>query len=447
MRSLLLSLLLAAPASAQIRAVEPVVSLAPAPSAVALFPTALTPTLSLPLAASKADLTPSVVPSPLLPARTAVVLRDDADRLYVSLADIHSRAKNGESEKSLEDLKRRFLADFDGALKGLDVAVVGDALNGKVKELRAARAKAEKSLLKAAPEDRAAASKAYSDVSGALAAHQLMLARGLLTTKTKLGPKAVKRNAALWALVGAHNSAAAAAAEAAYVEALARGEDAYGDGSPYLYWSRWRNVRTELEQAARDARNGREAKASKTLEELSAVLKGTGDASDAEAAAALEALVGSPNSEGILAAVALVKHPSLKTRGPVSYSDMSATVRAQVHALESGRADYLETAANEAALRRAAALLSSPRPSGADTLLASKLAASAHEWAARGRVEQKKIAARNLDAASLALARGDLTLAAKHLEFAADALSERREELLRIAASVRRRLLKRTTGV
>ena len=435
----LLALLLAVPAFAQVRVVElaaPPVALsagaafAPAPS-VALQ--------GMPLLAA-----PSLPQAPLLatvPSRTAVILRDDADRLYASLASIHSQAKAGVPEKALADLKKAFAGDFDGVAAGLGVPETGAELRARVKVLRAARSKAQKTLEKAPSERRAEASQAFSAVSGELAAAQLKAARELLTTKSPVGPKAFKRNAALWSLVGAHNSAADAAAEAAYVEALRRGEEAFGDGRPYLYWSRWRNLESELEDAARDARNRREAKASETLEDLAAVLRGTGDAADAAAAAALETAAASPSSAAILAALPLIKHPSIKTRGPVAYADMDAKTRAQVHALESARADWLETAAAETALRRAAALLSSPRPSPADKRLAATLAASAHGWAARGRVDAKKLAASNLDAASLALVRGDLALAARHLSWAADALEARRAELVRIALSVRRRLL------
>jgi hypothetical protein len=127
---------------------------------------------------------------------------------------------------------------------------------------------------------------------------------------------------------------------------------------------------------------------------------------------------------------------------PVSYEDMGAALRAQVHALESGRADYLETAAREAGLRRAQALLGSPRPSAEERAEARRLLEAARDWAARGRVEAKRLVASNAAPALDALERGDDGLAARHAGWAADALAERRDELLRIGLSLRRRLLR-----
>ena len=66
---------------------------------------------------------------------------------------------------------------------------------------------------------------------------------------------------------------------------------------------------------------------------------------------------------------------------------------------------------------------------------------AAAEWAGRGRVEAKCLAARNLEGAVAALDRGDLKLAALHATWTVATLSERRAELSRIALSVRRRLL------
>ncbi|UPT74851.1 MAG: hypothetical protein M0D55_03810 [Elusimicrobiota bacterium] len=324
----------------------------------------------------------------------------------------------------------------------LAVEESGAELRASIKALRAGRAKAEKALLKAPAPARAAASKELVEVSGALAARQLKAARELLAADSPVGPRAFKRNAAMWSLVGAHNSAAAAAVEAAYLRALAEAEPAYGDGRPYVWSNRWRNIRTELETAARDARNGREAKAARDLAELAGVLRATGDARDAADAAALDALTAAPESSAILVAAARVAHPSIKVRTPVAYADMAASLRSLVHALESGREDYLATAGFEADLRRAAVLVSSPRPSAADLALAAGLLEGATAWAGRGRVDAKRAAQVNLAAASAALARGDRTLAARHLVWAADGLEARRGELRSIGLSLRNRLLR-----
>lgn len=449
----LLSLFLVLPAAAQVRVI-------PGLTAISAPTVAVRPAFETPASLQSAPLLPSLNPSLLAPstpdkpvvapvpaatpvaARTAAVLRDDADRLYAGLAAIHSRVKAGEKEKDLTDLKRAFLGDFDGVAAGLGVAESGDELRAKIKELRASRTQAEKALEKAPAFAREDASRRLAAVSGELGVYQLKAAHELLGAKSPVGPKALKRNAALWSLVGAHNSAAAAQTEAAYLQARALGDDAFGDGRPYLYWNRWRNFATELQDAARDARNGRPTQAAESLRDAASVLRGTMDAADAEAAAELERLATAPDSDAILAARSLIRHPSIKSRTPIAYSDLSASLRSMVHTLESGREDYLDILAAETNLRRAADLIASPRPAPADLKLAARLAAAVDAWAKRGRVDAKRSAALNLDSASLALTRGDLILAARHVGWAADALEERREAVRRIGLSVRGRLLR-----
>ena len=97
----LLALFLAFPAAAQVRVVPtlqgsaaPAVTLfsAPAisaPSFASPLAPALTPSLLSAPAAPQAPV--AAVPVAALPARTVLGLRDDADRLYAALANIHSR--------------------------------------------------------------------------------------------------------------------------------------------------------------------------------------------------------------------------------------------------------------------------------------------------------------------------------------------------------------------
>jgi hypothetical protein len=439
----LLALFLAFPAAAQVRVVPalqgsaaPAVSLlsAPAisaPSIAAPLAPALSPSL---LSAPAAPQAPAAVVPAALPARTVLGLRDDADRLYAALADIHSREKANETPAALNALKRALLLDFDGVIAGLPAVELpeGQSPRARVKALRRERAKAE----------RAGEPLRLAAVSGELAALQLRVAREMISEESPLAPKAFKRNAALWSLVGAHNSAAVSAAEAVRLEALARGEEVFGDGRPYVVWNRWSNIHAELEQAALHARNGRPAEARKILRAAADTLRRAGrDASDLKAAASFEALAASPESDAILEAKGLVAHPEVKTASAVPYEKLSAALRAQVHALESSRADYLETLDFETSLRHAEALLASPRPSAADRQQARDRLSAAAAWAGRGRVEAKRLAARNLEAAVAALDRGDLKLAALHATWTVSALSERRAELSRIALSVRRRLL------
>ena len=439
----LLALFLAFPAAAQVRVV-PALQGHAAPSASILSAPAISaPSVSAPLVPA---LSPSLLSAPAapqapvaavpaaLPARTVLGLRDDADRLYAALADIHSREKANETPSALNALKRALIADFDGVIAGLPAVELpeGQSARGRVKVLRRERAKAE----------RAGEPSRLAAVSGELAVLQLRVAREMISDASPVAPKAFMRNAALWSLVGAHNSAAASAAEAMRLEALARGEEAFGDGRPYVTWSRWSNIHTELDTAARHARNGRPAEAAKALRAAAETLRRAGrDASDLKAAATFDRLAAAPDSDAIIEAKALVAHPEVKTAVPVPYEKLSNALRAQVHALESARADYLETLEFETSLRRAEAVLSSPRPKAADREQARERLSAAAEWSRRGRVEAKRIAARNLEAAVAALDRGDLKLAARHAGWAVDALDERRAELSRIALAVRRRLL------
>ncbi len=440
----LLALFLAFPAAAQVRVIPslqasaaPAVTLfsAPAisaPSFASSLAPALTPSLLSAPAAPQAPV--AAVPAAALPARTVLGLRDDADRLYAALANIHSREKANETPSALNALKRALLLDFDGVIAGLPAADLqeGETTRARVKVLRRERAKAE----------RAGVPLRLAAVSGELAALQLRVAREMISDESPLGAKAYKRNAALWSLVGAHNSAAASAAESTRLEALARSEEVFGDGRPYIVWNRWSNIHSELEQAALHARNGRPVEARKLLLAAAATLRLAGrDAADLKAAAAFEALAKSPESGTILAAKGLVAHPEVKTAAPVPYEKLSSAMRAQVHALESTRADYLDILEQETSLRRAEAILTAPRPSAADRAQARTILSSAAEWAGRGRVEAKRLAARNLESAVAALDRGDLKLAALHTTWTVSALVERRAEVSRIALSVRRRLL------
>lgn len=431
----LLSLLYVVPVWAQIRSVPVLPARISVPSIFAVaplsLPSAIPSSLSVSLVSFAAE---PVAPLPVPAARAAAALRDDADRLYIAIAEVHSRAKAGESESALIQLKRAIQGDFDGVISGLPAGELSE-----LKALRKVRAAAEKSL-DANPT--AEASRRLAAVSGRLAAVQLKTANRMISADSPVGPRTFKRNAALWSLIGAHNSAAAAAVEADYLEALARGEEAFGDGRPHLYWSRWRNLHTELDEAARHARNGRLVQAAKLLSEASIALSTSRDARDIAAAVELKALADAPVSAAILSAKALIARPTLKSRAAVAYADLGAAQRSQIHALESARLDFLETAKREADLRRAAVALSSRRPTKAEKARALALARAAAEWAKAGRVEGKRRAALELAAGLAAAERGDLELAVRHFGWAADALAERRAELWRIGSAIQRRMIR-----
>ncbi|MEQ1918802.1 MAG: hypothetical protein ABL955_06345, partial [Elusimicrobiota bacterium] len=152
----LLALLLVLPAAAQVRVIPslqgtaaPAVTVfsAPAisgPSFASPLAPALTPSLQSAAAVPQAPV--AAVPSAALPARTVLGLRDDADRLYAALAEIHSRTKANETPAALNALKRALLVDFDGVLAGLPEADLqdGESPRARVKVLRRERAKAER---------------------------------------------------------------------------------------------------------------------------------------------------------------------------------------------------------------------------------------------------------------------------------------------------------------
>ncbi|MDD5302557.1 MAG: hypothetical protein PHS14_05540, partial [Elusimicrobia bacterium] len=97
----LLALFLALPAAAQVRVVPALQGSASPALAVFTAPALSAPSIAEPLvpalspsllaAPSAPQIAAAPVPAAALPARTVLGLRDDADRLYAALAEIHSR--------------------------------------------------------------------------------------------------------------------------------------------------------------------------------------------------------------------------------------------------------------------------------------------------------------------------------------------------------------------
>jgi hypothetical protein len=437
----LFALILAVPAFAQIRGVPSVA--APVFSAQ-----------SLPVFAAASDgrSLPSLPAAPLLSERAAFELQKDADRLYASLADVHNRTQAGVLPAALAPAKRAVAADLNGVLAQLPAGPSDwKEVSARLKSLRAERDALEKT---ADPEVRAAYSRKRAELNGEIYALQMRAAFLQLMGHAPLAAPALRRNAALWSLVGAFNSAAAGRAESGWREGLDRAEAVFGDGRTVVVSRRWRNAHSELDDAARDARNGRAAQAADKLAALAEILRraptvdaehlarhrAVASALHAAAAAALAGEDGTALSARALAVKDLIPHPKLAEPTPVSYDGAGKAVRAQFHALESSKKEYLAVLARESALARWAEILAGPRPTNADRDAARADMTEARAWAGRGFVGAKQVAAQNLDAALAALDRGDAPLAARHVAFARQELEKRRAELERIAGGVRARL-------
>ena len=438
----LLAILLSVPAFAQVREVPvvaapvfaaPAVRSLPAPSLGSALPT-------LPAAS---------IPS----QRSAFELQKDADRLYAALAAVHNQAQAGAAPAELAPAKRAVAADLRGVLSQLPEGPSEWAeLSASLKAKRAEREALESAG--AEPTRRAEGSRRRAELNAEIYALQMRAAWAQLMGRAPLASPAFRRNAALWSFVGAFNSAAAGAAESGWREGLDRAEAVFGDGRTVVVSRRWRNAHAELDEIARDARNGRAPAAAEKLAELAGVLR-RAPAEDAsvlarhrEAASALHAAAsaalagedGAALSGRALAIKDLIPHPKLAEPAAVAYDDSGKAARAQFHALESSKKEYLAVLAREAALARWAAVLAGPRPSKAERDAARADLVEARAWAGRGFVGAKQVAAQNLDAALAALGRGDAALAARHAEFARAELAGRRAELERIAAGLRARL-------
>lgn len=412
----LLALLLAAPSFAQVRGIPRVPPLAGAYAATAAA-------------------------APIPSERAAFELQKDADRLYASLAAVHNQALAGAPAAQLAPAKRAVVADLKQTLTQLP-AVPSDwkALSARLKDARAERETAQ--------------GRRRAELNSEIYALQMRAALAQLMGEAPLNAPAFRRNAALWSLVGAYNSAAEGRAEAGLREGLDRAEAVFGDGRAVVVSRRWRNAHSELDDAARDARNGRSAAAAEKFAELAEILRKAPveDASHlarhreaaaalhAAAAAALSGEDGKVLSERALAVKALIPHPKLAEPAAVSYDGSDKAVRAQFHALESSKKEYVAVLGHEAVLARWAAVLAGPRPTNADRDAAKAALSEVRTWAGRGFVGPKQVAAQNVDAALAALERGDSALAARHAAYARDTLAERRKELERIADGLRSRL-------
>ena len=421
----LLALLLAVPAFAQIRSIPPI------GSSLRVLPA-----------------------TPVLSERAAFELQKDADRLYAALAQVHNQAQAGVPAAALAPAKRAVAADLRGVLTQLPAGPSDwKELSARLKSSRAERKDLERA---GDPETRAAGSRRRAELNNEIYTLQMRAAMAQLMGQAPLNAPAFRRNAALWSLVGAFNSAAAGRAESGWREGLDRAEAVFGDGRAVVVSRRWRNAHTELDAAARDARNGRSAQAAERFADLAEVLRkapvedaehltrhrAAASALHAAASAALSGEEGAALSERALAVKNLIPHPKISEPTAVSYDGADKAVRAQFHALQSAKKEYLAVLAREAALSRWALILAGPRPTKSDRSAAKVDLAEARAWAGRGFVGAKQVAAQNLNAALAALDRGDNTLAARHAAFARDELAGRRVELERIADGLRARLLR-----
>ncbi|MBI4425127.1 MAG: hypothetical protein HY554_15455 [Elusimicrobia bacterium] len=385
---------------------------------------------------------PAAAPRPILAqplgARALDRLSVDADRLHGTLFGLHAL---GDADPArLAPQKRAFQAELDRAVRGLPAPLLRVASpRERVRELREARPELALSARRAWGGVDLGPLRALAALDGELAALQLRAARELLSEASPLGPKPMRRNAALFALVGAYYSATEGATEAESLEGLAAAGAAFADG-PSERTSQWRNLHAGLETAARHARNERPEQAAGLLRDLARLLRGTGDRGDRTAAEALEAQAPDPDSDAILAAKGLIVNPRLRVRTRRVYADDEAKSRARGHAVDSVRADFYQVLGQEIRLRRARSRLASPEPSAPETAAARKAVETALPWARRGTGDLKDKAARNLEAALAALEAGRLRQAAAYVHWASRTLKRRRADIVRIGRALRLRL-------
>ncbi len=395
-----------------------------------------------------------LAPAPALTERALFELQKDADRIYAALAAVHSQERTGAAPEAARTAKRELAADLGGVLSQLPAdASDWSALSSRLKDLRRERASVERAATES-PEARSAGARRRAELNASIYALQLRAAYAQLMGGAPLPSPALRRNAALWSLVGAYNSAAAGRADAGWREGLDRAEAVFGDGRAVMVSRRWRNARTELDDAARDARNGRLERAADGFARVAGLLRRV-PVNDAEHlarhraaaelldAAALAARGGEDGAELTARAEEAknsIPHPKLPEPTLISYDALDQAARAQAHALDSAKADYLAVLAREASLSRWAQVLAGPRPSPSDRAAARADFQEARAWAGRGFVGPKQLAAQELDAALDALARGDDALAARHAGWARDELTRRRGDLERIASGLRARL-------
>ncbi|MFH2202358.1 MAG: hypothetical protein ABIJ96_04545 [Elusimicrobiota bacterium] len=411
------------------------------------------------------------------------------DRLYAELAGIHAVEKDpgasSQSRLALPARKRAFiqrLEALDGGVPGTVEADNFAAISKELKTLHAGRA-AHYRRMRAAAGDREELNAEAIRINLTLLKTQLRTVRLLLSEDSPLPSKVFRRNAALWTLAGAYNSAAMLKAELRYRGTLAQSRrkaresfevdaagaivrifdlpgfamELHGSGKServVIRQQRWRSLAKGLSDAALHARNGRIDQSIEKLTQLAA-LDAAFSARIAQVRARVESLM-APNpppakevSAEILAVRDGIVSPLYPNWKGVEYENLSTALRSQAHTLAANADESARILRAVADLERASDLLNSAVESGvrphARPLAKEEfddigaVIQDLRSWAARGKVAQKQSAAGHLQSAAAGQARGDYAAARRDIARAIAGLNARLQTIERISAGVRRR--------
>lgn len=421
-----------------------------------------------------------------VPERGAFELQMDIDRLYGELLAIHQAEKAGvaaEDAKALRERKSALLKDIDGVIVSIPEARKTKHFKTLKTELAAQRqtrdalVKLQRNALAGARYDEIESLSAEAiGLHGKILVSQLQIARAFLRGRSGLKAKTFIRNAALWSLVGAYNSAAILKTEHRYRANLVRASRLFQSGETVIIGrQRWVNAATLLDEAGRDVRNGRAEKAGLTLTTLAALYSSQQDVSAAllrrfaliagelRRLASRINLLNGPNappegtkdiSDAVAALRESIPHPKIRASQDVSFSAVDKAQRAQQHTLSSIHEEYLVILRHQANLELFVDRLASAMAGkGAQKKLSKKDQAAMMAdlallsvWADRGFVQSKQLAGQFLTSALQHLAASDLVNTVRYLDFTAAELKNRLAELERIYAGVSRRAARLKRG-
>jgi len=438
--------------------------------------------------------------TPRTAERAALELKLDAEELYVGLREIHDLAAR-QGDILLRERKTSYLTRLQKIAGGVDAASVVNApykaASARLKRLHKERDSLVDAQAQAAKAQDPARLDALNET--AIELHRSILKTQLgvsilqLTGKSRLASKAARRNAAIWTLAGAYNSAAALEAEVRYSANRSRlrekrreylTRDAFGrpvrvfnlegfdidvfppveGGKPVvtIRQQRWRNVLTNLAGAARDARNGRPDEAVEKLDTITAlytiadksvkpeVRRDYARIANALAIARKSVAKGKPDASDRIEDIAeLLSYPKLSSWKDVAYEGLDKALRSQAHTLTGNLQETTRVLRHLSELEYWRDLLNAalrPAQGGVGRALSKRertrmveAMESIRAWAERGKVRPKQEAATALATAADALAREDLVMARERVLRAREALQRRVNDLDSISANVRRR--------
>lgn len=438
--------------------------------------------------------------SPRIAERAARELKLDAEKLYVTLREIHDISVR-QGDAGLRDRKLALLQRLDTAARNVPAAPVVQepyqAASNQLKDLH----KQRDMLIDAQGQAAAAQNGAKLDAlnEAAIELHRSILKAQfgvstlLLTGKSRLNSKPMRRNAGIWTLGGAFNSASALEAEVRYHTNRHRlrekrseylTQDAFGrpvrvfnlegfdievfppiDGGKAIVTirqQRWRNVLTNLRDAARDSRAGRHDAASNRLDTIVGIYTVAETSVEPEIRRdykriahalneAREAVANrQENASDLIEAIGeMLSYPQLSTWEDVAYHGMEKALSSQAHTLignlnESVRVlrhlselEYWQDLLN-AALRPEQGGVGRPLSKRERTRIRGGMD-SILSWAKRGKVRPKQETAIALETAATAMEREDFVMARERIKRAHTALQRRLKDLDSISAHVRNR--------